>query len=70
MDQTKRRVRKAAIPYAECVACGCCAAACPLGAIEMIKGMYSTVDVHKCVGCGRCVNGCPAGIIFVTEVTA
>lgn len=70
MDQTKRRVRKAAIPYAECVACGCCATACPLGAIEMVRGMHAAVDDQRCVGCGRCMHGCPAGIIAITEVMA
>ncbi len=53
-----------------CVACGCCAKACPVTAISVYKGMYASVDRSRCVGCGRCRKECPASIIDMMEVAS
>lgn len=50
-----------------CVACGCCAKACPFSAATVFKGMYAVIDRGKCVGCGKCAKACPAGIIAIGE---
>ena len=59
--------RKKAIISGECVACGHCVGRCPLGAIQVFKGMYALVDMKTCVGCGRCADACPAGVIRIGE---
>ncbi|HIU95176.1 MAG TPA: 4Fe-4S binding protein [Candidatus Copromorpha excrementipullorum] len=53
-----------------CVACGCCAKACPVSAVNIYKGMYAIVDASRCVGCGRCRRECPASIIEMMEVAS
>lgn len=47
----------------ECLACGACADACPVGAIAMddAKGIY--VINSECVECGACTDTCPVGAI-------
>ena len=60
--------RKASIPQNECVACGCCVKVCPMGAIEIYKGIYAQVDTDKCIGCKKCAIECPASIITVADV--
>ena len=69
MAEAKRlRIRKKALIRAgECVACGCCTAICPLGAIKIIKGIYAIADESKCVGCGKCAAICPASVIDMME---
>ena len=38
-------VRKLAqVPRERCVACGCCAKVCPLGAVAVYQGIYAQVD--------------------------
>ena len=49
------------------MACGCCVKVCPLGAIQIIKGVMAQVDMEKCVGCGKCAKECPAGVIMIQE---
>lgn len=51
----------------ECVACGCCAAVCPRGAIHIASGVRAQLDEMKCVGCGKCAKECPAAVIVITE---
>ncbi len=62
--------RRAIVDQSVCVACGCCVKVCPIGAIEIIKGVKARVDQTKCVGCGKCVKECPASVIEIQEVKA
>ncbi len=45
-----------------CVACGACAAQCPVDAIQMGDGKYE-IDADKCISCGACAGTCPVGAI-------
>ena len=51
MNETKimRKKKRALVDQSLCVACGCCAKVCPLGAIEIWKGITARVS-------GRCVD--------------
>ena len=62
-----RRKRKAFVARQDCVACGCCVKVCPIGAIEVIRGLYARVNGDRCVGCGRCAKECPASVIEIRE---
>ncbi len=64
-----RAKKKAAVDKNACVACGCCAAICPLDAVRIFKGSFAVIDESKCVGCGKCVKACPASVIRI-EVRA
>ena len=44
-----------------CVACGTCAATCPVGAISEGSPIYVISD--ECVECGACVAVCPVAAI-------
>lgn len=57
---------KARITPDLCVACGTCAAACPISAITEGDDAYE-VNQETCVGCGSCYNVCPANAIEVVE---
>lgn len=46
----------------ECVACGSCAANCPVEAISEGDGKY-VIDQDKCAGCGSCADNCPMSAI-------
>ena len=62
-----QKKRKAFVEQSDCVACGCCVKVCPLGAIQIIKGIMAQVDMEKRVGCGKCAKECPAGVIMIQE---
>ena len=66
MSVEKKR-RRAVVDEKACVACGCCVKVCPLGAIEVVRGIAARVDWSKCVGCGKCAKECPASVIAVGE---
>lgn len=42
----------------KCIACGACAAACPMACIEC-KGDKYEIDSEKCIECGTCNGVCP-----------
>ena len=41
-----------------CIACGACAAGCPVAAITEGDGQYE-IDAEKCISCGACADVCP-----------
>ena len=65
-----RKKRKAFVAQEDCVACGCCVKVCPLGAIQIVKGIMAQVNMDKCVGCGKCAKECLASVIEIREVEA
>ena len=69
MNKIKKK-RKVFVQQSDCVACGCCVKVCPLGAIQIMKGIMAEVDMTKCVGCGKCEKECPASVIIIREVEA
>lgn len=69
MNKIKKK-RKVFVQQSDCVACGCCVKVCPLGAIQIMKGIMAEVDMTKCVGCGKCAQECPASVIEIQEVEA
>ncbi len=44
----------------ECIACGACAAECPVEAISEGDGKYE-INPDVCIDCGNCENVCPVG---------
>jgi len=45
----------------ECIACGSCAATCPVGAISEGSPIFAISE--DCVECGACAAVCPVGAI-------
>ena len=43
-----------------CIACGACAAECPVGAISEGDNKY-VIDADTCIECGACEGVCPVG---------
>ena len=44
----------------DCIACGACAAECPVEAISEGEDKY-VIDEDLCVECGACASTCPVG---------
>lgn len=42
----------------ECIACGACEGACPVGAISEGDGKY-VINAEACIDCGACADTCP-----------
>lgn len=57
--------RKAKVEKDICVACGTCSTICPIGAINIVAGIFAEVDEVKCVGCSKCIKECPASVIKI-----
>jgi Na+-translocating ferredoxin:NAD+ oxidoreductase subunit B len=51
-----------------CLGFGSCIAACPLGAIRLVKNL-AVVDAALCTGCGHCVSSCPTGVLTLIPRT-
>lgn len=43
-----------------CIACGACAAACPVQCIAKDGDKYK-IDASACIECGTCASVCPVG---------
>lgn len=41
----------------KCIACGACAANCPVSCIA--KGDKYEIDPEQCISCGTCASVCP-----------
>lgn len=44
----------------DCIACGACAAGCPVEAISEGDGKYE-INPDTCIECGACADVCPVG---------
>ena len=42
----------------DCIACGACAADCPVEAITEGDGKF-VIDADTCIDCGNCAETCP-----------
>ena len=49
-----------------CVKCGACADACPIGCISEGEDKY-VIDADACIECGSCAYVCPARIPLVAQ---
>lgn len=50
------------IKVEDCIACGDCVEACPVGAIVMVDEV-AVIDMGECIRCGTCHGACPQGAV-------
>jgi Pyruvate/2-oxoacid:ferredoxin oxidoreductase delta subunit len=65
----------AEVSSAECLACGDCVAACPIGALSIPEAAagsgeeaFARVDAGMCLGCGVCRRHCPSGALRMRRI--
>ena len=49
-------------------ACGACARACAVDAVEKVEGGYYRIVQEKCIKCGACYTACPEKFAAVCKV--
>ena len=47
----------------ECIGCGACVDACPMGVLELENAVATVVDEDSCIACAACLDECPNGAI-------
>ena len=52
------------------VACGACARACPVDAIDKVDAETYVINQAKCIKCGSCYTACPGKFRAVIKVPA
>ncbi|MHA2406994.1 MAG: 4Fe-4S binding protein, partial [Candidatus Ranarchaeia archaeon] len=57
LDQVVKEAIPPSVDPTLCIACGLCAASCPVQCIEILE--IAEIDVSKCIGCALCVSRCP-----------
>jgi NADH-quinone oxidoreductase subunit I len=73
----EHRLKKDAQGRPKCVACFCCATACPSRCIQIVAGeapwpdrekypVVFEVDLLRCIYCGMCEEACPCDAIELT----
>lgn len=54
----------------QCIECGKCLSACPVGAISLSRRKLPCIDYKKCVFCGKCAEACAEGTLSHTNLDA
>ena len=65
--EKKLSPKVARVKREDCVACGTCVKACPMGAASVFRGSWARIDEGICVGCGKCAGACPTGCVSVIK---